>query len=74
MKTKTTPHDATERTAFLRELTTPPRGVTQCEAARLLRVNETTIRKWLAKPGAASRREPPWCAVELLRRMVDDLR
>lgn len=59
---------------LLRALTTPPHGVNQREAARMLRIDDTTIRKWLAPAKASTHRDPPWAAVELLRRLVIERR
>ncbi len=39
--------------------------VTQGDAARLLHVPATTLRRWLTD--GSSHRDPPWAAVELLR-------
>jgi hypothetical protein len=49
-------------------------GITQGNAAKLLHVDPTTLRKWLAPPTAASHRACPWAAAELLRRIAEDLR
>ena len=40
--------------------------ITQREAARLLRVDDVTVRRW-----ATGTRRMPWAAGELLRRVLD---
>jgi DNA-binding transcriptional regulator YdaS (Cro superfamily) len=41
----------------------------QRAAARLLRVDERTVRRWVAGD-----RECPWCAAELLRRLATEMK
>lgn len=45
-------------------------GLTQGEAADMLRVDHSTMRRWLAPPMSPSYRQVPWAAAELLRRMT----
>lgn len=42
----------------------------QREAARLLAVDERTLRRWVADPASDSARAAPWASVELLRRLL----
>jgi hypothetical protein len=44
-------------------------GIKQKTVADLLKVDERTVRRWIAKKKSA-RRNPPWHAVELLRRRL----
>jgi transcriptional regulator with XRE-family HTH domain len=43
------------------------RSCTQREAARLLHVDDVTVRRW-----ATGARGVPWAAAELLRRLLDE--
>lgn len=45
-------------------------GLTQGEAADMLRVDPSTMRRWLMPPTCPSHRQVPWAAAELLRRMT----
>lgn len=62
--------DAIALRAMLRAMTSPPSPLSQRAAARRLGVDETTMRRWLASDGSSSRRDPPYAAVELLRRIL----
>lgn len=66
----TPPGDSPEELrAYLHALTTPALGgVSQMEAARLLRIPAPSLRRWLTD--GRSRRCPSWSDVELLRRLV----
>lgn len=42
----------------------------QRQAARLLAVDERTLRRWVADPASDSARTAPWASIELLRRLL----
>ncbi len=68
MVTKT-PLDPFKRGAYMRSLIDAA-GVSQREAARMLHVNDRTLRRWLEHPGSAGYVAPPWAAVEAFKRMT----
>lgn len=45
----------------------------QREAAKLLVVDERTLRRWVADPSSSTARAAPWASVELLRRILLEL-